>query len=115
MKITLYPVNEALTCYYTTLHPSLEQAYYQTPECNLFSINGFKSMHLLSDGNLWLNHEFTDLIYTRYDKRTQDFYLYERQQGLLFTFKTSYETIAFLYNELLHVVESSNNKEKSNG
>ena len=101
MIVHLHPVNEALTCYYTTLHSSIDQAYYQTPECNLFHLNGFKSMVLLSDGNLWLNHEFTDLIFTRFDTRTQDFYLYERQQGLLCTFKTSYEVISFLNYELL--------------
>lgn len=101
MIIHLDPVNEALTNSYSIGFSSVEELYYHTPECNLFSTYGFTSMLLLSDGNLWLNHNHNDLFFVRFDKRTSLFYLYDRQASELFWFLTSYPLIE-LFNNILN-------------
>lgn len=101
MKITLYPVDETLTSKTSFMYASIEELYFNMPEANLFHLHGFKSMNLLSDGNIWLNHDFNDLFFVRFDTRTQHFYFYDRQNAELHVLFTSYSTIN-LFSSILN-------------
>lgn len=106
MNIVLHPVSEALTNSYSIGYSVVDELYYHTPECNLFASNGFLSMLLLSDGNLWLNHDYSDLFFVRFDKRTSLFYLYHRQASELYSFLTSYQLIELFKNILSNSSDS---------